>query len=1117
MIKLRSRLAKARIVSLAVMAILVLNIFSGINLVFGSGLIWYINFSDSGNYFTARSPYSGSFSIVSATWQNIQDLGGSMFFQNYGSWCEGYGASLPKDYGYGYMYTSADMKNFTFDIIFKPKWVNGTLSFDTQEIFAISDFINVWLTAAQSATPTLHVQLKTAYRTIGTGGVVAQFQGTISSNAWYDLIVTYNNATNKYYAFLNNKPWGSGSPAIGAQRKWWSASTSDRRTLNMAAYGYEYKFFGWINKVTLTDTFTYPYSITSLILNYHFDEGGTTPCTVVESANGYDGTATADLQYATGMFGYGLSGLFSYNTFGCYIPTNIPSITDKFSASMWALFTTAQTSTGAYTHYLSYEKTFYIRVVDTSPGGIVYYAFTLGCTIGGTSRTITSTSWKLSNFANKWLYFYAAYDGTGLTFAIVCQNNTVLYNSTSAYSGVISDYAPIVSKYGFSYSTAGPGMVGYRPTAKFDEFKLFHYVWGPYQQNNTWFGEIQNDSWTGISVDQNYWLYAQIQPQTINCNPKGTATLYVNASGNWSVRFAQADLLQYFTFTGFDTAFMNVYEGIISLHLTFMKTTNATPGNYNYSMIILNRNNAGAGPDDSVTVPFTLRVQSNETGLTNDTQYITVWANITLKNNPLDLKYTSKLSNKIVVWSEGWVRSSSAYGGPLKLEFGDLLPQDNRYVAAKARILSYVRTLWYIPATYNLSYIHEWFEVSYGTDEVLAQYGNMTWYHYYHISELNSPDRGIVQKVAVIRFYAYFVGGRLWVTVSQSTVSGKPGEAYHLALHLYSKPASQVYWEITQGGLLGYEATYVKWTGNPRQSQTNYSADLTITIPEAVGSRTLTIKAYDVKNPGLVNYTTLTVINTSPRAFSIKLIPDVLYVSWLKYPSTGYNVKVFIDCNVSHHFYLTVLNTDPYLYSIAVEYPQDVGTGPHLTADSVVRIVAPGIVYNGTYFIEYEAYLGPDEGSLYASAILTLKISDSYYPIPGRNQTSGNQTNPPLPPPSGNNNWNNNWSSIPTNFNVPVTGIGSGAAYAWVALFASSTGLPMMAAGFLIGLIFLVALMLIIGAGTGFRAPSIMYMIPCVAMTYFNTMIGVWDIWITVIITLFAIGMASLKIMGVFE
>jgi hypothetical protein len=602
------------------------------------------------------------------------------------------------------------------------------------------------------------------------------------------------------------------------------------------------------------------------------------------------------------------------------------------------------------------------------------------------------------------------------------------------------------------------------------------------------------------------------------CNLTGSTTLYVNASGNWSVKFAQADLFSYFTFSGFDVAFLNIYYGIVSLPLTFTKTTNSTARDYNYSLIVLNRNNAGAGPDDSLTLIFTLRILSNETNeWPNQSQLITQWANITLKNNPLSLKWSSWPSGKIIVWSEGWVRSASAYGGPLALTFGDLVPANSRYQEAHDRILSYVSKVWYIPANYNLTYIHEWFEIRYGTDEVLAQYGNMTWYHYYHIADANSPDQGYVTKIATINFYSYFVGGRLWVTVSQSTVAGKPGEDYHLALHIYSKPASQVYWEITQGGLLGYEATYVKWTGNPRQYLTNYSADLTITIPEAVGPRVITIRAYDVKNPGLTNSTTLTVINTSPRSFSVKLIPDVLYVSWLKYPSTGYNVKVFIDCNVSHHFYLTVLNEDPYLYSISVEYPQDVGTGPHLTADSVVRIVAPGIVYNGTYFIEYEAYTGPDEGSLYASATLTLKISDSYYPIPGRNQTSGNQTNPPLPPPSGDNNWNNNWSSIPSNFNVPVTGIGSGAAYAWVALFATSTGLPMMAAGFLIGLIFLVALMLIIGAGTGFRAPSIMYMIPMVAMTYFNTMIGVWDIWITVIITLFAIGMASLKIMGVFE
>lgn len=205
---------------------------------------------------------------------------------------------------------------------------------------------------------------------------------------------------------------------------------------------------------------------------------------------------------------------------------------------------------------------------------------------------------------------------------------------------------------------------------------------------------------------------------------------------------------------------------------------------------------------------------------------------------------------------------------------------------------------------------------------------------------------------------------RMWCTISPDVISGHANESYGATLTLYTSYQTTVSWLPTGQAGTGWESYYVKVSGTPADNSPmspNSTVNLRVIIPFAIGTRMLQLEIYDLEDPAVVNYTTLTV-TTLPQApgidFSFVISPKDVYFDLTKVVGQPH-VTGQLYCENTHAFYLSTTQGSR-VNGLTITFPSDLGiTSPSSPSISPIDIAFSAdekAISNGTYPVEFVAY-----------------------------------------------------------------------------------------------------------------------------------------------------------------
>ena len=982
------------------------------------------------------------------------------------------------DMGKGKYAPSTDVKNFTLKLAFSSWQAEQS----NEIIFILKDagdyrIIAVGLTDANTQNPMLFVTL---YWKWGVHEYSVQFNSRIQHSQWYSLIVTFNFNTKKYYSYLNGERWSIGNFTI-PEAMFDGGSEYDLWVASYWRLTWQYFYNGYIDYVQFDDTYLPPYTATQKLLWYHFDGSGSETTVIDESGNGMHGYLNTSMAQwiEGGKYGHAASGSAQkYGEWLIQIPNEIPYANDKFSSSYWFKLTGAiqygvaegdQLVIAHNKDYITYLQRPYNR-------DAIGWKFITNCIIGGTTRSLTSPSYYYSSLVDKWLYLYVKYDGETYIFSAQFENNTVLFNVSLSCSGTITPLDPgKYSKYGFgAYTYSGTYLADYISMA-IDEFKLTREILAPYQMNySQWWGTYNQSKAQG-ALSENLWISATLEPNYLLCNPTGTAVLDVNSSGPW-----------YVNMTGTASFFFDMNPPVIAIQdlgyasftgpitIQFTAKNGTLAGTYSGQIKLMLRSNEILY---HVELPFTLVVPSEE-----ETPYIDTSSDWTIYATPeeLTLSYPDTLTDYTIIGIHTKING-------LEVDYKSL---GFRYSKSSA-------------VGYNATFVKYWWteEISilqgqsgvrtngyrfhYAIDSTVVPFGNFTVWHYVEFINRLNPAEHEVFKITI---YVQSAGvtKMMWIQVEPSSLHGNASEVYSAKLRIYANYRTLAAWRVEQD-VESWDTRYILVTGNPSQVYTNGTVDLQVKIPDSGGTFTCTIVAQDLYDATVHASCTLTVQGEIRGAFTFIIKPSTIYLDpskgVLKFTATGQ-----INSITAYTFCLNVHNN---CSGLMLSYPNPVGYGKFLEFNIDFQGDSSRLV-NGSYLIEFIAYANEDT-SKYQSAAVQVVVTGAA----GKKVT-------PTPTPE-------NMTTISPTFGVTVYGMGTGLLYSTVSYFADMLGIAMGAMSFLFGLILLLLVVIGVAVLTKGALPPGVYVLLIFPVCYLNALLGLWDIWVIVIMAVFGIAILSFK------
>jgi len=1006
--------------------------------------------------------------------------------------------------------------NYTFSIRFyhrKYKDNAGTQLADSQQLlFRLGtytqlgthdrEFLTIMVGDADTNSPYLQMRVETYG---GSGGSLTsystiQLAGGFTNNVWHTLIMTYCFSNQKIYAYFDNNYWTSESLPRTGSYIWPSNNVLYLDIGAWKNFGVYFNWFsGYIDYVSWQSVYTSSYQATQNILWYHLDDVCPPGVTELDSS-GNSLHATLDTtKYQTvedGKFGFAISGSNTQqNVYACAIPYNMPSITDKYTASFWwkpiSSFTTV---TG-----LNIVRIKPFRIVLDVSSSPYKYTFKLICNIGGSDRTLSGTQLLATQFTGNWLYFYAKYDGTNLRFSINKNWTTTMFNVTSAYSGTIAD-----QPYYRAYPTYPNGQYGLSWeymlagwSVSFDEFKLTRNILSPFEMNTTQFGPPENIT-VITPISEDYWLKGYLSPNTYYLtptNPTGTGTLMINSSGQFTLRMRDGyqSLYNIFDIYGFNATAWSMPASVYYITISFTMKNNTPSGSYFGQVNVTN----SYGIPQSVFFGFTLIV--SRTGeFINKTFPIA----LIIKNSPLLLRWDDVKTGQIYIFT-----NQSSMLCDYSSEYMDMsIPKWDSYKSIFDEN-DYVENL-----RDNLG--NQYFKINYAVDSRILNYGNLTIYHYVRVYSRNNPEIYTILTLTInvqIKSSLYS-SDKLWITVTPTTITGIGGASKQVELKIYSNKKKYVYWSPVQSyDSIRPEYVFCAYLDTGNYQITNYTVTVSVIIPQATppsGYCTVKFTAYEVYNPLLQNYTTLTVTPISlGMSFDFSIIPTSYLLSSIS-QMVLFRATIATHNSQSDKFCLDY-KTNMTFFSVSIDnvetHPWYLGEFSDYTFN--IKVWAIGALKNGSYVIQFTAYSYNNLSNYVRRSVILQYQSEGIDTT--TTTTTGTTTTTTIT--------GTNLTLISIGDLIQVTGLGSGAVKDAFVAFSELSGMPIGLSSFLIGLLFVVVGIIGTALASKGLAPSGAYILVSLGITVFNTMAGIWSMWILMIFVLIGIVMLSTKIIGHFS
>jgi len=955
------------------------------------------------------------------------------------------------------------------------------------------EFLTIIVGDADTDNPYLQMKMETMQPKSGayTEYKEVSLAGGISNDVWHILIITYCFPNQKVYVFLDGNYWSS---EILSRTGSWIFPSNYILEIDVGAWlngFYSNWFCGGIDYIKWASSFTSSYTATQIILWYHFDDG---TGAIVSDSSGNNLNGILQTQNWIGgvdgvseTFGYSISGPINHkaNYFAVNV-TSMPDILERYTASYYLKWS------GSSSVVETVPDDVYLKPFKVQRSGSWYSSGTTAnlifkSTIGGTERTLTSSTLRQPDLNNKWLYVFIRYNGNEFRASLTVVNNmTTFWNSSVTCSGTVTQNTAkgTSSQYwGFGFRSVWAGGI----TEYYDEFKLTTQVLGPWQMNATAFGTPQEITVVTPYI-QNQWLKGNLEPSIYYLtptNPTGTGTLMLNSSGQFTIRMRKGyeDLYKAFDISGFNATEWSLPAAVYYKTISFTMKNNTPSGTYFGQVNVTN----SEGVPNSQFFGFTL-VVSRTGEFINKTFPIT----LIVKNSPLTLRWDDIKTGQIYIFT-----NQSSMLCDYSSEYIDMsVPKWDSYKSIFDEN-DYVENL-------RDSLGNQYFKINYAVDNRILNYGNLTIYHYVRICSKNNPEIYTILTLTInvqIKSSLYS-SDKLWITLSTSSVTGKAGEIKQVTLSVFSNKIKFVYWTPSQS----YDSIrpeYVFVTGD-NYKYTNYSVILSVRIPQSCEvSRTVTMRVFEVYNPLLTNQSILTVNGIPTGAdFSFSIIPLEGYLDAL---NQKFIFRATITNNygeIDSYFLNAKWNITALVISIGgtSSKPWFVGKNSELVFD--IHVIASDNIKNGSYQIQFTAYTY--NASNYVSKSVIIYVTRDITGGTGRTDEIT-----PITPIAG-----TNLTLINIGDLIQVTGLGSGAVKDAFTAFSELSGMPIGLSSFLLGLVFVIVGIIGTALASKGLAPSGAYILVSLGVTVFNTMAGIWDMWILMIFVLIGIVMLSTKIIG---
>ena len=1054
-------------------------------------------------------PGGHQFQIYGGTWYTINDTGMEYFPGN----------PLSKTYGEGTFNPVSDIKNFTFTICFLHK--KNTFSGGANELLAsigayslglypgttLGDYISfftIYFNQADSDDPILHFQVTD---TIRPYSIKADAAGSIKNNIWYTLSITYSANLHTYYAYINGQYWSRGN-WTWASSSWLSNGGS--YVIHLGAWNrgiyfpwWENFFYGYMQYALFIDAYTTPFVATKNILWYHLDESAGT--TVIDtSGNNFNGVSNSDFsqRIAGGKFGYAVSGSIGYYVAHSLkwmvgVPSNIPIITDKFSASYWQKVTDyGVSSLIMYTNM----KTF--RTVLSS----VLNKFEAFCNIGGVNRELDINHYIPLDV---WFYLYLAYDGSTFRFSVQYSNWTVIGNVSTTVSGTIADQSTMYdgSGYGFCGEESSYGSSG----IVLDEIKLIHDFLPPYYMNSSSGIGTTNGSSGFIAYNSTDQIIASISPSTIVCNPTtdhpygyGYATLTISSSGPWTVKLT--DNASMFAFVSMTPSLFNIAaqgkQATVNLPIpiVFIANNLTTQGqiftnSFTFSLT--------GNPFKQTACYFTVQIGQRTVPQPNQSSFNCYWSNAAGSSFPVNLYWSTVLNGHDILFAR-----DKSTGLSIGVNVQSLGFDETPYIA-RGYNSTFVRYAVITPDALGYAYTF-----SYGIDSGVNTYGNFTVINTLKVTNKNNPNDYMIIPNYIYVYINHNVTTtrHIWCVVSPSTLTDYGNVTDQATLYLYANYPTKLFWSLTGQGGSGWETWYIHVYGSPAEGavvNVNSSVALRVVLPSAIGSHTCTLTVHDFNDPSWTNYTTLTNIVRPPIPgidFTFYISPLDVYFDMSKTVGTPH-ITGQLYCTNSHDFYLSIASTTQPPNGMTVSYPSHLGYtssgSPSIGPIDISFNVNPTLIANGDYAIEFDAFYQMANGTkpFFPQVVKVHVINSHVTPTP-----PVTPVNPIIP---------NGTQIIQPTVTVPVEGYGSGNFALLLSFISSFLGWSIYTVGYLIGGI-LFMLIVLTGAVVAHQAPAVVHVGIMIFALGLDVILGLWPMWIAWTIVFVSAALLGWKVVGTF-
>jgi hypothetical protein len=398
----------------------------------------------------------------------------------------------------------------------------------------------------------------------------------------------------------------------------------------------------------------------------------------------------------------------------------------------------------------------------------------------------------------------------------------------------------------------------------------------------------------------------------------------------------------------------------------------------------------------------------------------------------------------------------------------------------------------------------QYFNISYQVDARILNFGNLAIYHYVRIYDKGNPQSFTVRMITInVQIKPEItLAEKLWCTVTPNTVNGDAGQSKQVTLMIFSTKVKQVYWNPSQP----YDSIrpeYVFCIGDKNYDNTNYSVTINVIIPQACAvPRIVTLKVFEVLNTFLSNSCILTVTGTpSDSDFMFSIIPlTAPYTEWGQKnifratitTKNGQPDDFFVGQKTNATCFDTVING---ITGGSTEYAWYLGNDNEIVFNIIIQLLWNAA--NGSYVIQFTAYTYNQSNYVRKSLILVIGAQK------GKDTTTTTTTIT-----------GTNMTMLTNMFGItPVTLPTQTGLMALALMLVQSTGLPIMAVLFLIGLIFVGIAIFIVAPLVHHPLLQMFFVMPVV---FFDCLLGLWPSWVLILLGIWGAGMLSYAAVRIF-